>query len=92
MAGGSEQDADRAEHAALAEIDRLSKILSAWDASSELRALGRRGFVLIFLLAKKRTSGLLKAALGAMVCWAVYAQFVPQCQRDLVSRRARSSV
>jgi len=35
------------------------------------------GFILIFLLAKRRFSGLMVAAAGALVCWAFYLRFVP---------------
>ena len=48
------------------------------DASAILMALvSVSGFILIFLLAKKRTSGLLVAAAGSLNCWALYSAFVP---------------
>lgn len=48
------------------------------DASAVLMVLvSLSGFVLIFLLAKKRFSGLLTAGVGALICWALYARFVP---------------
>ena len=51
---------------------------SVIDASAVLMALvSVSGFVLIFLLAKKRVSGLLVALAVALICWALYAHFVP---------------
>ena len=51
---------------------------SVIDASAILMLLvSVSGFVLIFLLAKKRFSGLLVALAGALICWALYARFVP---------------
>ena len=51
---------------------------SVIDASAVLMALvSASGFVLIFLLSKKRVSGLLVALAGAVICWALYARFVP---------------
>jgi hypothetical protein len=48
------------------------------DASAVLMAfVSLSGFVLIFLLARKRTSGLLVALAGALICWALYSAFVP---------------
>ena len=35
------------------------------------------GFVLIFLLAKKRVTGIMVAAAGALICWGLYVLFVP---------------
>lgn len=48
------------------------------DASAILMVLvSLTGFVLIFFLGKKRTSGLLAAAAGAVACYVVYAVWVP---------------
>ena len=35
------------------------------------------GMVLIFFLPKRRTSGLVALAVGAAICYAIYAIFVP---------------
>ena len=52
----------------------------AWviDLSAGLMTLvSLSGFVLIFLLAKKRFSGLVVASIGGLMCWALWARFVP---------------
>jgi hypothetical protein len=52
----------------------------AWviDASAALMVLvSLSGFVLIFLLAKKRIPGLVVAGIGALISWALYLRFVP---------------
>ena len=48
------------------------------DVSAVLMVLvSLTGFVLIFFLGKKRASGLMAAAMGAVACYAVYAIWVP---------------
>ena len=48
------------------------------DVSAALLVLvSLSGFLLIFFLAKKRTSGLLVALVGTLLCWVLYLWFVP---------------
>lgn len=52
----------------------------AWiiDVSAGLMVLvSLTGLLLIFFLQKRRASGLLAVAIGALLCWAVYAVWVP---------------
>ncbi len=52
----------------------------AWviDLSAALMVVvGLSGFVLIFLLAKGRLSGLVIAGTGALICWGLYFRLVP---------------
>lgn len=47
------------------------------DASAILLSLvSLTGLLLIFFIYKKRTAGLILAALGAVLCWIVYARFI----------------
>jgi hypothetical protein len=48
------------------------------DVSAGLMTLvSLSGLVLIFFLQKRRVSGLLAVAIGALLCWVVYAVWVP---------------